>query len=101
VTDRGMYGGPRDVVALSGGARDGIANGTVFAIYHPGDVVLDDIKHSQRLAARLPGNKVELPADFVGHVMVFRTFDKVSYGLVMDGIRPVRIEDSLRSPNRL
>jgi hypothetical protein len=101
ITDRGMYGGPRDVIAISGGARDGIDNGTVFAIYHPGDVVLDDIKHKQRLAARLPSNKVQLPADFVGHVMVFRTFDKVSYGLVMDGIRPVRIEDSLRSPNRL
>jgi hypothetical protein len=31
--------------------------------------------------------------------MVFRTFEKVSYGLVMDGIRPVRVGDSLKNPD--
>jgi hypothetical protein len=31
---------------------------------------------------------VRLPDEFAGHVMVFRTFDKVSYGLVMDSIKP-------------
>ncbi len=101
MTDRGLYGGPRDVVAISAGARDGIDNGTVFAIYHPGEVVHDDIKHGNRLVASLPKNKVQLPDDFVGHVMVFRTFDKVSYGLIMDGIRQARLEDELRAPGRL
>lgn len=101
MTDRGLYGGPRDVVAISAGARDGIDNGTVFAIYHPGEVVHDDVKHGNRLVASLPKNKVQLPDDFVGHVMVFRTFDKVSYGLIMDGIRQARLEDELRAPGRL
>ena len=44
------------------------------------------------------GEKVTLPDEFVGHVMVFRTFDRVSYGLVMDGLRPVRINAKLRMP---
>jgi hypothetical protein len=30
-----------------------------------------------------------MPDEFIGHVMVFRTFDKVSYGLIMDGIKPL------------
>ena len=101
ITDRGLYAGPRDVVAISAGARDGIDNGTVFAIYSPGEVIKDDVRHGNRLVASLPKNQVQMPDDFVGHVMVFRTFDKVSYGLIMDGIRDARLEDRLRAPGRL
>ena len=42
---------------------------------------------------------VEMPDDFVGHVMVFRTFDKVSYALVMNGIRPISQGDVLKHPD--
>ncbi len=98
MTDRSTWGGPRDVVALSAGAREGIENGQVFAIYAPGDEVRDDIRHKQRLVANLPSRKVKLPDEFVGHVMVFRTFDKVSYGLIMDAIRPAHLEDRLGMP---
>jgi hypothetical protein len=101
MTERYMYGGPRDVVAISGGAREGIENGHVFAIYSPGELVRDDIRHRHRVAANMRKNKVQLPEEFVGHVMIFRTFDKVSYGLIMNGIRPARIQDELRAPDRL
>jgi hypothetical protein len=30
--------------------------------------------------------------------MVFRTFAHVSYGLVMDGIRPVKVRDTVEAP---
>ena len=43
-------------------------------------------------------NQVTLPDEFAGYVMIFRTFDKVSYGLVMDGIRPVQLDDVLKGP---
>ena len=91
----------RDVIAISGGAREGIENGHVFAIYSPGEMVRDDIRHKQALIANRHKNKVQLPDEFVGHVMIFRTFDKVSYGLIMNGIRPARIQDELRAPDRL
>jgi hypothetical protein len=42
---------------------------------------------------------VQLPDEYIGHVMVFRTFDRVSYGLVMDGLRPVKMGDKLRMPD--
>jgi hypothetical protein len=99
-TDRLQYGGPRDVIALSAGARDGVENGHVFSIWRPGELVRDEIAHRPRMAANLKRNKVQLPDEFVGHVMVFRTFDKVSYGLIMDGIRPARLEDKVGAPER-
>jgi hypothetical protein len=40
-----------------------------------------------------------MPDDFLGHLMVFRTFDKVSYALVMNGIRPISQGDVLKHPD--
>ena len=45
-----------------------------------------------------PPVKVELPEERAGEVLVFRTFDKVSYGLVMNTQRPVHVLDRVRSP---
>jgi hypothetical protein len=88
--------GPMDVIALNVGSADGIDNGATFAIYQPGDTVTDLVKGST--TRRDFGPKVQLPNEFVGHVMVFRTFDHISYGLVMDGIRPVRVRDPIEAP---
>lgn len=101
VTDRFQFAGPRDVIAISAGAREGLENGHVLSIWSPGELVRDDIAHKQRVAANLRKNKVQLPDEFVGHVMIFRTFDKVSYGLIMDGIRPAKLDDKLKMPDRL
>jgi hypothetical protein len=40
-----------------------------------------------------------MPDEYVGHVMVFRTFDNVSYGLVMDSIKPRAVGDFLKHPD--
>ena len=88
--------GPRQVVALSIGAKDGVENGQTYAIFQPGETIHDDVASSSW--SRGSGEKVALPDEFVGHVMVFRTFDRVSYGLVMDGLRPVHRGDRLTMP---
>ena len=88
--------GPMDVVVLSIGSDDSVDNGTTFAIYQPGGTVTDLVKGDTM--RREHGPKVKLPNEFVGHVMVFRTFAHVSYGLVMDGIRPVKVGDIIQAP---
>jgi hypothetical protein len=101
VADMISTGGPRDVVALSVGARDGVDNGTVFSSWRVGSnavdrvAVGDDRSHD----AVGQGNKVRLPDEFAGHMMVFRTFDKVSYALVMDSIRPTRVGYEVKHPD--
>jgi len=42
--------------------------------------------------------KVTLPDERAGEVMVFRTFDKVSYALVMNTQRAVHIHDKVKNP---
>ncbi|HEX8778482.1 MAG TPA: LysM domain-containing protein [Rhodanobacter sp.] len=88
--------GPHQVVALSVGSKDGVDNGTTFAIWQPGDNIHDDVASNSW--DRGVGKRVTLPEEYIGHVMVFRTFDNVSYGLVMDGLRPVKKGDRLRLP---
>jgi hypothetical protein len=101
VTDYYSVGGPRDVVALSAGAREGVENGHVFALYSEGKRVRDDIANRNDFMARLPSRQVQLPDEFVGHVLIFRTFDKVSYGLIMDAIRPAGLDNIAKAPDRL
>lgn len=101
VADMLTTGGPRDVVALSVGAREGVDNGTVFSIWREGSNVVDAVEYGKE---RDPftvdfEDKVRLPDEFSGHVMVFRTFDKVSYGLVMGSIKPSRVGYHLKHPD--
>ena len=101
VTDTMSYGGPRDVIALSVGARDGIDNGTVFSIWRRGTLEVDRVKVGAERDPDLVGraSRVRLPDEFSGHAMVFRTFDKVSYALVMEGVRPTKVGHELKHPD--
>ncbi|MGA9334991.1 MAG: LysM domain-containing protein [Rudaea sp.] len=94
--------GRLQVVALSRGAADGVNNGQTYSIFAPGDVVQDRTDYpedSARAFFHRDEAKVQLPEEYIGHVMIFRTFDKVSYGLIMDGIRPVHLGDKLYEPD--
>jgi hypothetical protein len=96
-----ISGGPKSVVALSKGSRDGVENGQVYSVFHPGERIHDDVKFPPGKVDRMLAGKhaeIELPAEYVGRVMVFRTFEKMSYGLVVDGLRPVSPHDHLRAP---
>ena len=101
VADTHNFGGPRDVIAISAGARDGIDNGTVFSIWRNGGKVIDKVEYGlDRSYSSVPkSERVQLPDEFAGHVMVFRTFDKMSYGLVMEGIKPTRVGYTLKHPD--
>jgi hypothetical protein len=104
VSDGFSATGPARVVALSRGARDGVENGQVFAVMNQGERVRDTVKHpSGDISSAFNTKKkyVTLPEEFAGHVMIFRTFEKISYGLVMDGKRPIFINDLAREPQSL
>lgn len=84
VTQVGQY----DVVVINRGEREGMETGNVLAIYKKGAVTRD----------RIANETIRLPSERAGLVMVFRTFDKLSYGLVMKTERPLSILDEVRNP---
>lgn len=85
--------GTLDVIAINLGERDGLINGNLMAIYKAGEIVTDPMvkKWGEK-------KKVQLPPERIGLMMVFRTFDKMSFGLVLNAQRPFNVGDLVRSP---
>lgn len=79
------------VAVINQGERNGIEQGHVLATYQSGRVVRDTIADPR-------GVEVTLPEEHIGLMMVFRTFEKVSYALVMESTRPIQAGDSVRHP---
>ncbi|MFT5548734.1 MAG: hypothetical protein ACI9CO_000651 [Candidatus Azotimanducaceae bacterium] len=78
-------------VSLNLGQRDGIETGNLLRIRHVGSVIQDLEEENSNF-------RVKLPDEEVGIVMVVRTFEKMSYGLVMEADRPISIKDYVVSP---
>ena len=98
-----VYGvGKYQLAALNIGASDGVEVGHVFSAHRPGEVIRDEVRFpkSQFNFGKGDGPKnVKLPDEYTGELMVFRTFNDVSYGIVLDGDRPVSEFDLLKHPD--
>ncbi len=80
----GLY----DIVVLNLGSDQGVNNGTVLRVFRD----LDDVND------KISGEMVKLPNLPVGLVMVFQTYNKLSYALVMDAKRTIQIGDQVTNP---
>jgi hypothetical protein len=85
--------GSYQVIVINRGSRHGMEPGHVLSVYQTGEVVTDRM-HDRTLFAE----KVRLPDERAGTTMVFRTFDRMSYALVMDASREIRVLDTVRNP---
>ena len=84
MTQVGQY----DVVVINRGERENLEVGNVLAIYKKGAIARD----------RIANENIRLPSERAGLLMVFRTFDKLSYGLVLTTERPLAVSDEVRNP---
>jgi hypothetical protein len=91
-------------VAINRGTKHGIQPGHVLAILQRGEEVRDIYKHgvgvSDKTQSTLKwgGSKVKLPDERIGVVMVYKSYEQVSYALIMEATHPVRVGDLLRTP---
>jgi hypothetical protein len=91
--------GQYQVVAINRGARQGLQPGHVLAIFSPGESVHD--KSCERRGDSFcfgGGPRVQLPERRGGTVLVFKTYQDVSFGLTVSVTAPIRVEDHVRSP---
>jgi nucleoid-associated protein YgaU len=80
--------GTMDVVMLNEGEREGIEVGNVLAIYKAGEIVRDQVNN----------DLIQLPDVRSGLLMVFRTFNKMSYAIVLNANQPLSVMDKVRNP---
>lgn len=86
VTQIGQY----QIVVMNRGEREGVDVGTVFAVYQTGHKIPDQVSRSKK--------EVKLPDERAGLVMVFRTFEKVSFGLIMKAESALHVGDKIKNP---
>jgi len=91
-----VYGGVESVgagniVALNRGLKDGLEIGSVLAVLHNGQTIVD----------RTGGSKetVKLPDEAIGHLFVFRVFDNIAYALLVSATGPVQVGDRVGQPD--
>ena len=94
----GIYmAGQYQVVVINRGTSHGIEPGHVLGIYVTGTEVTDP---RSRGVSRVGGfgTNVKLPDWRGGTFMVFKTYDRISYGLIMESTVPIRALDHVRNP---
>lgn len=97
VVDGTFLIGQYQVVVINRGSRHGVVAGNVMAIDQAGDVVVDRGDRSFGSKIGL-GKKVRLPEERAGTLLVFRTFDRMSYGLVVGALSEIHVADFVRNP---
>jgi len=84
VTQIGQY----NVVVMNRGSNHGLGVGDVLTAWQRGDAVKD----------RFAGGSVQLPDEMAGTLMVFKVYDRISYGLVMHATQAIHTLDYVRNP---
>lgn len=84
VTQIGQY----MVIVMNRGSGHGLAVGDVLTVFQDGPKVRDHVR----------GGSVELPDEEAGTVMVFKVYDRISYGLVMESTQAIHVHDHVRNP---
>ena len=80
------------IAVINLGQRDGMEAGHVFEVRQAGRTVIDHFDKDRK------DRRVTLPSEPSGLMMLFRTFDKVSYGLIMESSHPIGLGDIVTAP---
>ena len=81
--------GQYDVVVVNKGVREGVEVGDVFAIYKRGAIVRDKLANNQ---------KIQLPDEKSGLLIIFKQHEKVSLGLVLKASTVLKVGDRIARP---
>ncbi|MCU4450988.1 LysM peptidoglycan-binding domain-containing protein [Acinetobacter lwoffii] len=76
------------VVTIDRGTAHGVQTGHVFSVNQKGEVVTDP-KTKER---------VQLPGERIGQIMVFKNFDQLSYAYVLESELPIKVGAGIQAP---
>jgi len=80
--------GRLDVVVINRGSRELVKVGNVLSVF----------KRGHRIKDRVAGGYVMLPDEKAGLVMIFRVFEKISFGLVLEADQGLKVKDRVVNP---
>jgi LysM repeat protein len=92
------------VVAINRGKRHGIEPGTVLAVDQAGEVVRDLYAGGRSITNSMNGfnttfvPRVKLPDERAGTMLVFKVYDRMSYGLIVGASNTIHIGAPVHNP---
>jgi hypothetical protein len=98
VVDNVLLAGQYEIVALNRGSADGLDRGTVLTA-DEGRKRTDD--HCQAINGNSTcffARSTNLPIESEGTLLVFKTYERMSYALILNETGPIHITDHVRSP---
>src|SRR5579862_464757 len=95
--------GPFQVVVINRGKRHGLEPGSVLAVDEAGDAVRDLYHGGHGIGDTIGvgtsfAPKVRLPDERTGTLLVFKVYDRVSFGLIIGASDSIHLYDIVRSP---
>ena len=98
VVDNVLLAGQYEVVALNRGSQDGLDRGTVLTVDLAGDTVSDTCAKIDGESTCWTPHSVRLPDESSGTLLVFKTYERMSYALIFSDTVPINIGDRVRNP---
>lgn len=89
--------GPLQIVSINRGTADGVEIGHVLALHRTSELTFDR-SVGKYYMGELRQGPIQLPEERYGLIFVFRTFERVSYALIMQVERPTMPGDVARAP---
>jgi len=96
--------GQYQIVVINRGKRHGIDAGHVLAVDQAGKVVRDVYGKQSGFTRALGGvgsgfaPKVKLPDERAGTLLIFKSFDRISYGLIIGANNVIHVQDVVHNP---
>lgn len=99
VVDGVYVAGKYQVVAINRGKKHGLAPGNALGVFYRGEEARDRTTYSPGGFRFSAVRNVRLPDERSATIMLFRVFDRMSYGLVMDSSQVIRRGDFVAHPS--
>jgi hypothetical protein len=98
VVDNVLLAGQYDVVALNRGSQDGLDRGTVLTVNLAGEEVSDHCARINGVSTCWLPHSERLPEEASGTLLVFKTYERMSYALILNDTVPINVGDRVRNP---
>jgi len=90
--------GQYDVVALNRGSSDGLERGNVLKVEEVSAISDDQCARIQDASTCLLHPNRRLPIETAGTLLVFKTYEQMSYALILNETSPIHTYDHIRNP---
>ena len=92
-----------DTVVIDLGSNDQLEVGNILSIKLPGPQIVDVVERGQlsfrqRISAMFNQEQLQLPGKDIGTLLVYKTFEQLSYALILSSLEPAQLYNQVVNP---